>query len=1213
MDKKIKLLIGGLACAMSLSLLASCDQKKENSKLEYVNYKNMDTSPTNYNGDLFYRNDLLTLAPDPSVISADDGFGHKVYYMYATSPEIACTGVQVWKSYNLNTWNCIGVAFEPEENSWMHRDIWAPEVLPYQGKYYMCFSGRDNNDSYNRLSLNLAISDYPEGPFKQWSGVNADGRVVGLGDVWCSNQLFDESLSVYGKEMIDADLFVDDDGQIYLYFCSTNDSEGSCIWGMRMKDMFTPDYDSAVKLIRCRRKNVDDMAPNLTAVDENRTNEGPFMIKHNGKYYLTFSVNGFTSKNYGVKQAIGNSPLGKFTKVDLDKGGRILSAIENNGSRNYVNESGEEIVIDDYDQMSGTGHHCFITLDDQVYCLYHAHFDRVYGSDGDRAICIDKVKYAVNDDGEEVMYINGPTWSLQPLPEAVSGYKNIAPLAEVLATNMRSGSSKAYLNDDLIKMHNDSVAKDFVAKKTTEVTLTFPKYYNVTAVSVYNSFYYDKLWDKIDYIEFFTDKSKVGQSTIVVKNIEFDRKWGVDDDFQFVRAGSAAVVEFNEIPVNKIKFRINSKKPIAIGDVCILGRDLEKHVGDYQLEGHQINPVTVYSKSWRDIPVNEGIVLDGSLDEAIYQSQNWLEFDGNLTNTLHLGMTTVFGERGMYFAARVKDPFVSYNPDRAVYQNSSVEFMFCPSTEKKVNYNVLQLRVASNGTIDQYRGIYTGHGLVNDSYRWTQTYYSAMARTKGLGFNLTHLQPSIDETNVEGYSIEAYVPYSAIGLNAKPDRIRCIPSFNTLPSYTSTNRTSNLPFGLPYDAVGTYPFFDDHGYVLPGSGNTLGSMGKRISTPGVDLTNDTTDTKDAKFNNSDQQYTFFKDIESDCFYVETEVTANEIFQGDSFPKFGIIAHREEQTLYFCVECPNLNPDRGTMCFTGSLGSSNWNWGEIGTYSFDNVRTGRYTGNNKVKLGMARKGGNFYFFVNGEYTGKRENVPKLGSGVNTYVGFLTMNVGCDFKNYSINLDSSYVNNLIQNSTSDGEYLGSSVLGQAATTGFSGSNDRGDHPSTLQTGSEQRFTYFKDFKGTRYVVETKINVKSILNNDPTPKIGLIAASTATTSTCLMIEPSNLAPNKNPCLVNGVLGTGDWDWEGMIWYNNAQTGSYIGDSYVTLSVVRDNTKFYIFLDDNYVATYTNNSWNNVESTAGLITMNISASFFDYFVSDNESVIGTYLAKVS
>ncbi len=1212
MRKKIGIIIGGLACA--LAVLSGCNKtKKENSNLDYLNYKDLDTTPTNYNGDLFYRNDLLQLAPDPSVVSADDGFGHTAYYMYATSPEIFCTGVQVWKSYNLNTWNCIGVAFEPEETSWMHRDIWAPEVLPYQGKYYMCFSGRDNNDPYNRLSLNLAVSDYPEGPFVQWSGVNADGRVVGLGDVWVSNQLFDESLTVYGKELIDADLFVDDDGQIYLYFCSTNDSEGSCIWGMKMKDMFTPDYSSATKLLRCRRKNVEDMAPNLTAVDENYTNEGPFMIKHNGKYYLTFSVNAFTSKNYGVKQAIGNSPLGKFTKVDLDKGGRVLSAIENAASRNYVNENGEEIVIDDYDQMSGTGHHCFIKVGDETYCMYHAHMDRVFGSDGERAIAIDKVKYAINSDGEEVMYINGPTWSLQPLPEEVSGYKNIAPLADVTATNMRAGSSIAYLNDDLIKMHNDSVAKDFVAEKTTDIVLTFPKYFNVTAVSIYNSFYFDKLWDKVDYIEFATDKTKVGKSSIIISNIEYDRKWGVDDDLEFVRAGCAAVVEFNEIPVNKISIHINSEKPIAIGDICVLGRDLEKHTGPYKLEDHKINPVTIYPDTWRDISVNEGITVDGKLDEAIYQSLNWLEFDGKLTNTLHLGMTTVLGEKGMYFAARVKDPFVSYNPDKPVYQNSSVEFMFCRESEKSVNYNILQLRVASNGVIDQYRGIYTGHGYVKDSYRWTQTNYQAMVRTQGLGFDISYLQPSIDETNVEGYTIEAYVPYSVIGLTSKPEKIRCIPSFNTLPSYTSTNRTSNLPFELPFDAVGTYPFFDNHGYVLPGNGATLGSAGKRISTPGFDLSKDTSKTKIASTNNSEQQYTFFKNVNSDCFYVEVEVTAKEIYQQDSFPKFGIIAHRDDQTLYYCVEASNLTPNRGTMCFTGALGSGDWNWGEIGTYSFDNVRTGKYTGDSKVTLGMARKGPNFYFFVNGQYTGKRENVSKFGNGANSYVGFLTMNISCDFKNYSINLDATYVNNVIQTATLEGDYLGTSILGQVATSGFSGSNDKGEHPSTLQTGSEQRFTYFKNFKGTRYVVETKINVNSILNNDPTPKIGLIAASTPNTSTCLMIEPSNLSSGKHPCIVNGQVGTGDWDWGGMIWYDNASTGSYTGDNYLTLSVVRDNANFYLFLDGNYFATYTNNSWNNVESTAGFITMNISALFSDYFVTANEDVINTYLAKVN
>ena len=113
--------------------------------------------------------------------------------------------------------------------------------------------------------------------------------------------------------------------------------------------------------------------------------------------------------------------------------------------------------------------------------------------------------------------------------------------------------------------------------------------------------------------------------------------------------------------------------------------------------------------------------------------------------------------------------------------------------------------------------------------------------------------------------------------------------------------------------------------------------------------------------------------------------------------------------------------------------------------------------------------------------------------------------------------------------------------------------------------------------------------------------------------MIEPSNLSSGKHPCIVNGQVGTGDWDWGGMIWYDNASTGSYTGDNYLTLSVVRDNANFYLFLDGNYFATYTNNSWNNVETTAGLITMNINALFSDYFVTANEGIISTYLAKVN
>ncbi|MBR1581884.1 MAG: family 43 glycosylhydrolase [Bacilli bacterium] len=989
-----------------IGTLTGCSGKN---LLDYVNYNNLDKNDRlNYNGDLFYRNDLVTTAPDPSVIMVDDGFGKNIFYMYATSNEINGTGVQVWKSYDLNAWECQGIAFSPEEASWCHRDIWAPEVLPYEGKYYMCFSGRNNNDPQNRLSLNLAIADKPTGPFIQYSGINSDGRTVGLGDVWVPNNLFDEKLTVYGQEMIDADLFVDDDGEIYLYFCSTSDSEGSSIWGIHMKDMFTPDYSTATKLLRTRRKNVDDLSQTLTIVDENYTNEGPFMIKEDGQYYLTFSVHDFRSKNYSVKQAIGTSPLGKFTKVDLNHGGKILAAVENQDGRYYTNESGKRIAIDDYDQMSGTGHHCFLRVDNQLYCIYHAHIDRAYGGGSERAVAIDKVHFIKNDIGEKIMYINGPTWSIQPLPKKVSGYENIAPLASVRAKNTRSSSSVHYLNDDLIKMHNDSMVNDYVAERGTTIKLTLPEYYNVTAVLVYNSFYYDKLWEKVDQIQFKTDKNLVGHSKLTIENIYYDHNWGVDEEWQFVRAGQAAIAEFNEIPVKEVSIKINSKKPIAIGDICILGRPLNEHKGSYDLRNHKINPPVYSSFDWRDIQLDEGIVIDGDVTEEEYKGNRWLDFGGIISDDYNCKFTTKIGEEGVYFAAIITDPFVSWNPAKALYQNSSLEIQFCESSISTVSYNVLQLRVGCNGTIEQYRGFYSGHGLVKDSYRWTISSYPAMARTKGLGFDIKHLQKNVDVSNVQGYSVEAYVPFNVFTTSDSLDNFHVLPTFNTLPNFTSTNRTSNVPYGIPFDAVGSYFTFGNDGLENVLDNENLGSLKNRITTTGFDISHDEGENPYAIAQAPDQQYAFFKNVYSTSFVVSTNITINQVYQNDSYPKFGLISYTDSQTLFYCIEAPGLTNNKPTMAFTGGLGTGDWNWNEIGSYTYNSVSTGSYTGNDSVKLTMVRQGPNFYFFVNDTYAGKREGVPGFSTNFKSYPGFLCMNIGAKFFNYEASTDEAKIN-------------------------------------------------------------------------------------------------------------------------------------------------------------------------------------------------------------
>ena len=52
----------------------------------------------------------------------------------------------------------------------------------------------------------------------------------------------------------------------------------------------------------------------LYKVSPTRWNEGPFMLKKNGKYYLTYSGNCYATKEYCVCLAISDRPDGGFRK-----------------------------------------------------------------------------------------------------------------------------------------------------------------------------------------------------------------------------------------------------------------------------------------------------------------------------------------------------------------------------------------------------------------------------------------------------------------------------------------------------------------------------------------------------------------------------------------------------------------------------------------------------------------------------------------------------------------------------------------------------------------------------------------------------------------------------------------------------------------------------------------------------------------------------------
>ncbi|MCE1156629.1 MAG: family 43 glycosylhydrolase, partial [Bacteroidales bacterium] len=79
--------------------------------------------------------------------------------------------------------------------------------------------------------------------------------------------------------------------------------------------------------------------------------EGPWMIKHEGTYYLTYSEGKTIEDSYEVRYATSDSPFGPFTQ----------------GANSPI------LTKDSSLQVYGPGHHTIVQLQGQHFILYHKH------------------------------------------------------------------------------------------------------------------------------------------------------------------------------------------------------------------------------------------------------------------------------------------------------------------------------------------------------------------------------------------------------------------------------------------------------------------------------------------------------------------------------------------------------------------------------------------------------------------------------------------------------------------------------------------------------------------------------------------------------------------------------------------------------------------------------------------------------------------------
>jgi len=296
---------------------------------------------------------------DPFVLKHDGQ-----YYMYCTSE--ASRGFKVWQSADLVNWTEKGLAFDNgyPGNGWGTGDFWAPEVIFYDGLFHMIYSTRATD---GKLKICLAKSPYALGPF-----------------VNIKNPLLDSALTC-----IDGDFLIDDDGTPYLYYskdCSDNIINGKHVSQIYVQQLTPHSLEATGKPILCIQPNQAWEHPQA----EWQWNEGPFALKHNGKYYLMYSANYFANADYAIGYAVADSPFGPWEKY-----------------------SGNPVLAKDLSiGVSGPGHNSVTRSPDdtEMFVVYHTHTNPDSPS-GDRQPNIDRMYFH-----EDTLKIIGPTRSPQPMP-----------------------------------------------------------------------------------------------------------------------------------------------------------------------------------------------------------------------------------------------------------------------------------------------------------------------------------------------------------------------------------------------------------------------------------------------------------------------------------------------------------------------------------------------------------------------------------------------------------------------------------------------------------------------------------------------------------------------------------------------------------------------------------------------------------------------------
>ncbi|QEK50422.1 family 43 glycosylhydrolase [Pedobacter aquae] len=264
-------------------------------------------------------------------------FGDKVY-LFPSHDILASPGkgregwfvmedYHVFSSDNLIKWKDHGVIVTQNKVPWVKPNsysMWAPDAIERNGKYYFYFPSTPKDTTGGKgFNIGVAVADKPEGPY------------------------ISQEKPIKNVRGIDPNVFIDKDGQAYLYWSGGN------IYAAKLKEnMLELDSEPVI----------------LQNLPTKGLKEGPYLFERKGIYYLTYPH--VENKIERLEYAVGDNPLGpfKFTGV----------------------------IMDESPTGCWTNHHSFLEFKNQWYLFYH-HNDYSPSFDKLRSTRIDSLFF--NSDG----------------------------------------------------------------------------------------------------------------------------------------------------------------------------------------------------------------------------------------------------------------------------------------------------------------------------------------------------------------------------------------------------------------------------------------------------------------------------------------------------------------------------------------------------------------------------------------------------------------------------------------------------------------------------------------------------------------------------------------------------------------------------------------------------------------------------------------------